>query len=50
METLTHMLACVRKWCLLLALNLTKQTIKERKEKKNLKNIYKIYAWFLALC
>ena len=43
METLTHMLACVRK-CLLLALNLTKQTIKESKEKKNLKNIYKIYA------
>ena len=40
----------VRKWRLLLVLNLIEQTIKESKEIKVKKNIKKISAEFLALC
>ena len=39
----------VRKWCLLLVLNLTKWTFKENKVIKVKKNIKKISAKFLAL-
>ena len=40
----------LRKWCLLLVLNLIKKELKKIKREKLTKNIKKISAWFLELC